>query len=64
MSVVQHLPYFCNAVIAYSSPPAGLELIFKNILQSYKISMGGQWEEYLGSYPPDLKESLIARFDL
>lgn len=62
--VVASFPYLCNAFVSYKQPPEDLEIIFRNILQGFKVNIGAQWDEYFNAFPEDLKNELIQRFNL
>ena len=64
LGVVNQFPYLCDALVEYKDPPAELEEMFRNLLTSYKHSVGEKWLDYLESFPSDLKEQLKGRFGL
>jgi transportin-1 len=60
--VVNHFPFFCDAISQYMDAPIELAQIFQNIIFAYKQSLGERWIEYFNNFPERLKSRLQERF--
>ena len=65
IGIGESFPYFCEALIEFRDPPQDLENVFQNLIFTYKYCLGEkEWESYIQSFPPVLKNELISRFKL
>jgi len=64
-AIINEFPFFCSAVVHYKDPRQELHLIFKGILQTFKMTCGEEnWKAYISKFPDDLKSNLVHRFEL
>jgi len=65
IGIADSFPYFCEALIEFSDPPAELEYTFQNLIFTYKQCLGEtEWVKYIESFPPALKAEFNSRFQL
>ena len=62
--VINHFPFFCDAVSFYDDAPLELESLFKNLIFSYKISLKEKWSDYFDNFPGKLKERMNKKYNL
>ncbi|CDW78644.1 transportin-1 isoform 1 [Stylonychia lemnae] len=58
------LPYLCHSFVNYKEPPQNLFNIFQGLLFNFKTVVGGQWEEFIIQFPPDLRQSVLEKFNV
>ncbi|KAK0525033.1 hypothetical protein OC834_004616 [Tilletia horrida] len=58
-------PYFCNAVVRWTTPSAQLNDMFRKILSGFRDASGPeQWESQKQSFPPVIRQRLQDRYGL
>ncbi|KAE8267860.1 hypothetical protein A4X09_0g4478 [Tilletia walkeri] len=58
-------PYFCNAVVRWTTPSAQLNDMFRKILTGFRDASGPeQWENQKQSFPPVIRQRLQDRYGL
>ncbi|KAL9937734.1 hypothetical protein V8E36_003279 [Tilletia maclaganii] len=58
-------PYFCNAVVRWTTPSAQLNDMFRKILTGFRDASGPeQWESQKQSFPPVIRQRLQDRYGL
>ncbi len=65
IGIADSFPYFCEALVEFSDPPADLEQTFHNLIFTYKQCLGNEeWTRYIESFPSVLQSELNSRFKL
>lgn len=63
LGIATSFPYFCEALVEFKDPPADLEKLFQNLILTYRQCLSEQeWNSYINSFPPVLKEQFNSRF--
>jgi hypothetical protein len=62
--VINHFPFFCDAISFYDNAPIELDFVFNNLIVSFKLSLKECWQDYFDNFPQNLKEKMLERFDL
>jgi len=62
--ILKSLPQVCDAMVSYKEPGEELENAFRDILNTFKSTIGKQWEGYYRQFPESLRAKLISRFGL
>lgn len=65
IGIAEGFPYFCEALVEFKNPSQDLEHIFHNLIMTFRQCLGSQeWDAYMDSFPPQLRDELYARFRL
>lgn len=59
---VPHLVLILDAIFTYSDAPPSLQIVFQELLQSFKRNLREKWESYLSVVPTLLRGKLKERF--
>jgi transportin-1 len=62
--LINHLPYFCDAISQYENPPDELDRMFNELINSYKTSLSNRWNDIFQNFPEKLQKKLIYRFNI
>ena len=62
--VINHFPFFFDAVSFYDDAPFELESLFKNLIYSFKMSLKDKWSDYFDNFPEKLKKKMDERYDI
>ena len=62
--LINHLPYFCDAICQYENPPAELNDLFYDLINSYKSSLQNRWYDIFQNFPEKLQKKMIYRFKI
>ena len=62
--LINHLPYFCDAICQYENPPEELNKLFNDLINSYKLSLQNKWNDIFCNLPEKLQKKMIYRFNI
>lgn len=62
--LINHFPYFCDAICQYENPPQELDTLFRDLISSYQSSFQSRWSEIFGNFPEKLQKRMVGRFKL
>jgi len=62
--LMNHFPYFCDAICQYENAPPELLDVFNKLIYSYKSLMRENWNNIFNTFPEKLQKKMIYRFKL
>ena len=62
--LINHFPYFCDAICQYENPPAELDNIFNDLIASYRNSFLDRWNDIFSNFPEKLQKKMASRFKI
>ena len=60
--VMNHFAFFCDAICQFETAPHELEVMFQNLIFSYKNTLKERWADYFKLFPEKLKMKMLKRF--
>ncbi|CAG0908347.1 unnamed protein product [Cyprideis torosa] len=63
--VIADFIYFCDAIASWMNPQPDLKDMFCRILNGFKTQMGEErWSQFIGQFPPPLRERLVTLYGI
>lgn len=62
--LINHFPYFCDAICQYENPPLVLDNLFNDLINSYKASFHDRWNDIVMNFPEKLQKRMVSKFKI
>lgn len=63
--VIPHFVHLCDAIASWQTPPAELDVMFRQILTGYKSSVAPDaWAQYYATFPDYMRVRLTQRYGI
>jgi transportin-1 len=62
--LINHFPYFCDAICQYENPTPELNNLFNDLIYSYKTNFQDRWIEIIKKFPENLQKRMNIRFNI